>query len=427
MENNKIDNLFKDALAEHSVAPNAALWASIEKELPTQKSYFFSGWFKYGIAAAVGGFIAVSSFLLVQNKTTLHNSIAKIKINNSVKSETENTENNSIENPTENKIDTIKIVKSKPIVAVDAYSHLNNKAEIMDNGSSNPNQTINLNEPKKIISNWHTNEVLSASNRKELTEFSNFFKPTLIANIENEFNKRIENRNVGNNVFIDELLKRQLYFVKGFHIGVKGEFNNTWILVTQPSSLTRAASTQINYKIDAGIAYGFLAGYDFNNKFGVQMEYHLVSQVAQRYEVTPQYTLKDKTTRLKLNYNHIPLLFKFKWHPLKGVEQKPVVMDYMVGVQYGWLKSTDLSAPTTNSSEADYIKKQINLTEWDLVAGINYDFYLNKNMFLSMGGRATYGSNLKNLFNSNLNEKSRNVTLGIELGMHYKLPFGKKS
>ncbi|MEY2828751.1 MAG: hypothetical protein RIQ33_609 [Bacteroidota bacterium] len=424
MENNKIDNLFKDALAEYQVQPNAALWASIEKELPTQKKYFFVGWLKYGIAAAIGGLIAVSSFLLVENRNDLQNSIAKIKHRSLIQSENKNTSTNTTHSPSENKSDTIKIATSKPIVTIDAFTHSNNNNDLMDNGASNLNQVINLNEPNTIITPHISNEILSASNKRELMEFANLFKPTLISNIENEFNKRIERRNIGNNVFIDELLKRQLYFVKGFHIGLKGEFNNTWILVTQPSSITKATSTQINYKIDAGLAYGFLAGYDFNNKFGLQVEYHLVSQIAQRYEVTSQYTIKDKTTRLKLNYNHIPLLFKFKWHPLKGVEQKPVVMDYMIGVQYGWLKSTDLSTP--NIIEADYIKKQINLTEWNLVAGINYDFYLNKNLFLSMGGRATYGSNLKNLFNNNLNEKSRNVTLGIELGMHYKLPFGKK-
>jgi hypothetical protein len=421
MENNKIDNLFKDAMTEYQVQPNAALWASIEKELPTQKKYFFVGWIKYGIAATIGGLIAVSSFLLVENKIDFKNSIAKIKHRTSSKFETKNT---IISKSTDIKIDTIKNETAKPIVIVDAFTHLKNNPDLMENGAPNFNQAINLNEPNKIITPHILNEILSASNKKELMEFSNLFKPTLISNIENEFNKRMEHRNIGNNVFIDELLKRQLYFVKGFHIGLKGEFNNTWILVTQPSSITKATSTQINYKIDAGLAYGFLAGYDFNNKFGLQVEYHLVSQIAQRYEVTSQYTIKDKTTRLKLNYNHIPLLFKFKWHPLKGVEQKPVVMDYMIGVQYGWLKSTDLSTP--NIIEADYIKKQINLTEWNLVAGINYDFYLNKNLFLSMGGRATYGSNLKNLFNNNLNEKSRNVTLGIELGMHYKLPFGKK-
>jgi hypothetical protein len=257
-------------------------------------------------------------------------------------------------------------------------------------------------------------------------ELMKLFKPSLIANLEDEYNRTIKGK-VSNTIFIDELLQRQLYFVKGFHIGVKGEFNNTWILVTQPSSITKAQSTQINYKIDAGLAYGFLAGYDFNNKFGLQIEYHLVSQIAQRYEVTSQYTIQDKTTRLKLNYSHIPLLFKFKWHPLKGVEQKPVVMDYMIGVQYGWLKSNDVTAlSSTTEGGNSYIKKQVNLTEWDLVGGVNYDIYLNQNFFLSMGGRATYGSNLRNFFNTNSLQKSRNVTIGIEMGLHYKLPFGKK-
>jgi hypothetical protein len=148
--------------------------------------------------------------------------------------------------------------------------------------------------------------------------------------------------------------------------------------------------------------------------------------MAQRYEVTTQYTIQDKTTRLKLNYSHIPLLFKFKWHPLKGVEQKPVVMDYMIGIQYGWLKSKDLTeVVSTNEPGANYIKKQVNLTEWDLVGGVNYDIYLNERFFVSMGGRATYGSNLRNLLNENINQKSRNVTLGIEMGLHYKLPFNK--
>ncbi|MFM2049106.1 MAG: outer membrane protein beta-barrel domain, partial [Bacteroidota bacterium] len=298
--------------------------------------------------------------------------------------------------------------------------------DLMDQFANNPKHIIDNNNTPILISNRTENNVLFASKNKVSMELMKLFKPSLIANLEDEYNRTIKGK-VSNTIFIDELLQRQLYFVKGFHIGVKGEFNNTWILVTQPSSITKAQSTQINYKIDAGLAYGFLAGYDFNNKFGLQIEYHLVSQIAQRYEVTSQYTIQDKTTRLKLNYSHIPLLFKFKWHPLKGVEQKPVVMDYMIGVQYGWLKSNDVTAlSSTTEGGNSYIKKQVNLTEWDLVGGVNYDIYLNQNFFLSMGGRATYGSNLRNFFNTNSLQKSRNVTIGIEMGLHYKLPFGKK-
>ncbi len=194
-------------------------------------------------------------------------------------------------------------------------------------------------------------------------------------------------------------------------------------MVNPPS--TGTSSTQLNYKIDAGLAYGLLAGYDFNNKFGLQIEYHLVSQLAQRYEISSQYAAQ--TGSLRFNYNHIPLLFKFKWHPLKGVEQKPVVMDYIVGVQYGWLKST--TTPNfvyTTIPGSDYINQQVNLTEWDLVAAVNYDLYLNDRFFISMGGRTTFGGNLKKLANDNISAKSKNLTLGLEVGLHYKLHFGKQ-
>lgn len=423
MENNNLDKLFKDALAEHSVLPKANLWAKIEADLPQpQKVVFFNGWIKYGIAAAVGGLIAVGSLLFLQNDESPKKMLSATKslINNQSTKEANVSvgDNNLIENSKTNE------VKSENVFSNNISTVLpKNKLEI-EKTLSNNNAVVSS-EPKGLILKSTENNILTASNNKVSMDLMRFFKPTLIANIENEYNRVLKGK-VSDNIYIDNMLKRQLYFVKGFHIGVKGEFNNTWILVNQPSSITKAQSTQINYKIDAGLAYGFLAGYDFNNKFGLQIEYHLVSQMAQRYEVTTQYSIQDKTTRLKLNYSHIPLLFKFKWHPLKGVEQKPVVMNYMIGIQYGWLNSKDLTEIVpTNEPGANYIKKQVNLTEWDLVGGVNYDIYLNESFFLSMGGRATYGSNLKNLFNSNSNQKSRNVTLGIEMGLHYKLPLNK--
>jgi hypothetical protein len=424
MENNNIDKIFKDALADHSVQPKANLWAKIEADLPQPKKVvFFSGWVKYGMAAAFGGLIAVGSLLFLQNNETPKRIASALKISTQ-KSNNSNTEvaaklgNQAIDIPQEH-IDKSTNTSS---LSNALASHI--KKENLEKSVAN-NAALISNSPKGLIVNPTANNILSASNNKLSADLIGFFKPLLISNIENEYNRVIKGK-VTDNIYIDDLLKKQLYFVKGFHIGVKGEFNNTWILVNQPSSITKAQSTQINYKIDAGLAYGLMAGYDFNNKFGLQIEYHLVSQMAQRYEVTTQYSIQDKTTRLKLNYSHIPLLFKFKWHPLKGVEQKPVVMNYIIGIQYGWLKSKDLTeVVAVNEPGANYIKKQVSLTEWDLVGGVNYDIYLNESFFVSMGGRATYGSNLQNLFNTNSEQKSRNVTLGIEMGLHYKLPFNK--
>ena len=173
------------------------------------------------------------------------------------------------------------------------------------------------------------------------------------------------------------------------------------------------------------MAYGGLLGYDFNNKFGVQLELHNVSQNIPAYETNGNYALQNNM--IAVNYGHIPLLFKLKWHPLRGVERKPVVMNYVLGIQYGWLKSKNIATPDFTTVSSEELKlKQLNFSEWDIVAGINYDIYFNAHFFFSAGARAAFGGNLNATSMDNISTKNSNLTLGIEAALHYKLPFHKK-
>ncbi len=420
-----MDKIFRDALAQHEVFPPQNGWEKLAAQLPAENKFIFASWMNWSLAAAFIGVVISTSIVLCQKDNSIKQKIVASAHpifhpkSKNIFVEKQNDVGGNLSTISTNNSSKISEKKSEILIT---KNENNRNRNVQLDVSQNQSNTLHSATEVHLIAHENKPQRLLAATNSMSMQLMTKMKLSLVADGEREYNRMLR-RKVSNDMFIDELLRRQLYFVKGWHIGVKGEFNNTWILVNPPS--TGTSMVQLNYKIDAGLAYGLLAGYDFNNKFGFQIEYHLVSQMAQRYEISSQYAAKNGSIRL--NYNHIPLLFKFKWHPLKGVEQKPVVMDYMVGVQYGWLKST--TKPNliyTAIPGSDYINQQVNLTEWDFVTAVNYDMYLNDRFFISMGGRATFGGNVKKLVNDNISAKSKNLTLGLEVGLHYKLHFGKQ-
>ena len=103
-------------------------------------------------------------------------------------------------------------------------------------------------------------------------------------------------------------------------------------------------------------------------------------------------------------------------------------MNYVLGVQYGWLRSS--SAPnidyTLIPNEIN-VKKPVYLDEWNAIMAISYDVYINQFFFLTFGGRAAFGGDLQKYTSNDLAiTKSKNLTLGLEFGLHCKLPFWQK-
>ncbi len=416
-----IEQIFHDGLNHMEITPPDAVWMKIQPGLPKQKVPFFT-FFRLAIAASM--IIAVLTFLKFNPfADTLNKEVASAtlpirqKLNNSVKQlasgfhknkpEPTSTNTNSgnsliaaisttpfpIKTAVASEVKELELVKHTTI----ATELKNASATIHETGTGAPGNLLASNDesilPEEI--SLHTG-ALNPS-----TDFADY--------------NRNEPRKVTDRVFIDEQLKRQFYFVKGFNIGMKSEFNNTWILVSTPQ--TTFDNPQVNFKINGGLAYGLTAGYDFSNKFGIQGEWHMVSQMAQRYEVSKAYTIQDRY--IKLTYMNFPVIAKFKMSRLTALDKNPIVINYIMGLQYGIIRTGDVLA--AKSDEMD-IRQQINSQQWSVVLGINYDLYLSQHLFFSIGGRTTFGKDIRPaLFSDVASHKSRNFTLGLEAGLHYKL------
>ncbi len=422
MENNELDKLFKDALAAHEFLPQEKMWTKIENQLPTKNKIVFLPWLKVGLAAALMGALVTATIIFYVQKSSKQVAVKNNEIQPTiaVKENETATENDAVKNE-------IPFIKNKQTdnktAAIISNVATNNLVKNKEALNSANNSSAAFNQSHEDLKTKNNSSQFMATNQNLALAIISKFKSPFVGSDEVEFNRSIHRR-VSNDVFIDELLRRQLYFVKGFHVGVKTEFGNSWISASVPASSN--LNITMRYVINAALAYGFTAGYDFNNKYGVQIEYHTLTQNAQLSEVLGNSSLQNST--LKLNYHHIPLLFKIKWHPLRGIESKPVVMNYVFGIQYGWLNSN--SAPNIDYTlipNDNAINKPVHLNELNAVAAISYDVYFNSFFFLSFGGRATFGGNMQKYSSTDLAAtKSRNLNLGLELGLHYKLPFLQK-
>jgi hypothetical protein len=412
LSHNKIDRLFSSQLKDYEVTAPANAWQAIQKEIavPTNKPQPFKIWRLFALAAC---FFSVSAFgflLFYQQNISIKTPISAIK----TKLKHFNTSApTKISNP-------ILIAESKATIAP-------------INSISNCNK---IDEPKiNYTQEWlpfekNAAKLFYSETKHQLKEQSEPIGIALASleslnslqfqNVNTDFNKNktvTSNIKVSDELFISELLKKQLYFVQGFHLAIKGEFNNTWI-IAENNTTENVFKYKTNYKFDGGMAYGLAAGYDFNNKIGIQLEWHVVSQMAQRSELIKGYYVQDQ--KIKLTYTNIPIIAKIKWCRLFAIQKNPVIMNYIIGAQYGRLQSKSYF---NSKHEENSTFNNLNINQWNMVLGVNYDLYLNKFMFMTIGGRTTFGGNLQNHLFSNIKiDKVRNYSFGIEAALHYKIP-----
>lgn len=164
-----------------------------------------------------------------------------------------------------------------------------------------------------------------------------------------------------------------------------------------------------------GNAYGLAVGYNFNKRFGIQTEWVDVTQ-ADEY----QYTIEDdqqQFVQVKYRYMQIPVLLKYRYQLNKNV-RRPMMLNHLLGVQYGYLKSSDL---TINELEEPVIKDgAIDRNNWGLVVGMDYDMYLSPKTSLSLGARSTFSKNFNSLTEFiNFNAPSFDVLVGVNASFRY--------
>ena len=196
-----------------------------------------------------------------------------------------------------------------------------------------------------------------------------------------------------------------------FYFGANYTYNSTWIL--NQNTYGQFGKYELNYKKDFGSGYGFDAGIDFKNKYGIQIGYIINSEEGQKYQDIIKHQNTSRTVSLK--YSKIPLIIKLKSYISES--ENPIIFNLCLGAQYGFLKSANDNVNGINTDIFDKVKKN----EFGIILNLESDFYLNKFMFLTFGFNTSIGNDINppDWRASGLNGASHNLLLGLNLGLNY--------
>ncbi len=210
----------------------------------------------------------------------------------------------------------------------------------------------------------------------------------------------------------------RLHAQTGMHIGVDGAFNGTFIINQNNYG---HETGELEYAPTFGYTVGGSAGYNFNNHLGVQVEVKHSLQ-GQKYADIVRGVDVDRSVRLQ--YTHIPLLFKFS-----GGGHYATRFYLLAGPQFSFLnKAQETFSSSDQSVFRNYSEnrtERFNRRDLQLVLDVGSDFVLYKNFYASTGLRFNYGlwdinaDGFKIQNPGRTSSISQNALGGIHFGIHY--------
>jgi len=220
----------------------------------------------------------------------------------------------------------------------------------------------------------------------------------------------------------EDLIKNPLSALKGFHFGFDFGTHRNWFVfrkdVLNPLIVGDVEIQQLRY----GTQYGISLGYDFSHKFGLEVEGVFRSAQGFKFQESRYNGKLIITGELDLNYMHIPVLFKYKWSKISARTFNPKVLNLLAGIQYSRLKSVDY---TSDWSDFEVPDDMFNKNELGVTLGLEYDIFLHKNYYLSIGARGTFLSDAGSFPYFNPNKSGTyNYLVGLNVSINYHV--GKK-
>lgn len=308
-----------------------------------------------------------------------------------------------------------KIAKSKirdNSAVVSALPSIDNDFNVL----ANNNSVVSLQDKTEDFDAQKLAEIVQALNRSMRSVGSSNGSMMALTGAVPSFN----NNHLSNKELADNIINAKMNNTNGFHFGATSAFNNTWIL-SKKGSISNSEN-EIGYKPYYGGQYGVTMGYSFGNKYGLQLDWIMNSNHGQNFSEV--INGKETTSSIKLNYMHIPVLFKYKWNQFSQLTKKPVILNYIFGVQYSALKSVASQVDDSVISLSDLQRDH----DWGVVIGLDYDIFLSRNYYVSVGARSTYGSDFGSfgpMFNKPASTKTDNLSVGLTASMNYM--FGAKN
>lgn len=209
---------------------------------------------------------------------------------------------------------------------------------------------------------------------------------------------------------------KQLNQTTGLQFGAFFTPSNTWILNQNALDAT-VDNSKINYKLDFGTAYGWSLGYDFSPRYGIQVEWILKSKQGQVFNYLQENFEQFNTTNINLTYTHFPILFKYRFNKYSTLTKQPMILNCLLGVQYGLLKTAEINI-NNPVIQANLLQRG----SWGIVAGFNYDIYLTANYSFSIGARGSISTPSASITDVSILKKQEvyNALLGVQMSLNYR-------
>ncbi len=195
---------------------------------------------------------------------------------------------------------------------------------------------------------------------------------------------------------------------KGFHIGAFISINNVWL--NKKSFSADENTTSITPKVQFGKAYGLNIGYDYTDRWGIELEAQ-ISEQGQKYkmkQLTEDHAcIKD----VNLLYLKFPLMMKYKQTFINNYNSKPIALSFLFGPQIGFLlKKSVMMDGNELKNTPEY-----NKTEFGIAGGFDFDLFMTRNLALTIGGRTGFASSFKK-------GQPMSFQLGVTTQLNFRFP-----
>jgi hypothetical protein len=209
----------------------------------------------------------------------------------------------------------------------------------------------------------------------------------------------------------------------GFYSGGTFALNNIWLL--NQLALDGLKANSLNQtKIDFGYSYGILAGYNFNNHFGGELNWYINSQAGQTYSSYDEGKYENRHIRMDLSV--ISLALKYRNQSYSAWLNTPKSQNLLLGVNVDVLKRDRSSVPPNDNDDDIDIYENINThfehVSYGVMVGYEYEILAFHKIIMSSAIIGNLG--LNNIFEGNGSipdsfNRTHTASIGFKLAAKY--------
>ena len=368
-----MENKFRDKLYDMEGTPSSNVWAGIEKNLAKKTNN--RNWIYISLSViviSIGTYLGLSNNetkntgLITNHQVITHNPDSKLTSVIPTIKEPEIKTDREVKGMPENITSTPKI--TKPV-----QQTLTNANETKPVQEITINPIVKTNVPIKVkVAETGSENLFPVLKIQIVSDIVPMYIDPMFRNLVVTFrNPEVENT-----------VRENIYQIKGFHAGISGDFNSTNIL--NQNTYNEFKGKNLSTKLTYGKSLSLNFGYDFNSRIGIQMEGIMNAAKGQKFEDT--YNGMPVSRDIAMKYDEVPVFVKFKMSTLSTWTKRPSVINFIAGLEYGYLVSANENLMGTVTD----ITNRFNHNDISMLTGLEYNLYFGHHFFFAGGLRCSY-------------------------------------